>query len=122
MNFHEEKHMNRRSFILRLALPVSMASSMALSLTSCGGSDSDVSEKKSQSSSDCEDLSGLSESERMARDSFGYEVQAALPERSCTHCKLFIPAGKTSPCAGCLLFKGPVKPEGSCIQFAPKES
>ena len=114
--------MNRRSFIIRLALPVSMLSSMALFLSGCGGSKKDVSEKKSQISSDCEDLSGLSESERMARDSFGYEAQVALPERSCMHCKLFIPAGKTSPCAGCLLFKGPVKPEGSCIQFAPKDA
>lgn len=114
--------MNRRSFIFRLALPVSMLSSMPLFMAGCGGSNKDVPEKKSQTSSDCEDLSGLSESERMARDSFGYEAQAALPERSCMHCKLFIPPGKTSSCAGCLLFKGPVKPEGSCIQFAPKES
>lgn len=115
-------HMNRRTFIFRLSLPISMASSMIISLSGCGGEVKDMSEKKSETTTDCEDLSGLSESERMARDSFGYEAQAALPERSCMHCKLFIPPGKASTCGGCLLFKGAVKPEGSCIQFAPKES
>ena len=114
--------MHRRSFIFRLALPVSMASALLIAQSGCGEGAKEVSEKRSGTTTDCDDLSGLSESERMARESFGYEAQASLPERSCTHCKLLIPSGKTSPCAGCLLFKGPVKPEGSCIQFAPKDT
>lgn len=69
---------------------------------------------------DCTDLSTLTEEERAVRQQFGYESPSSSPDRQCQYCSLYILPSSEKPCAGCLLFKGPVQAEGSCIQFAAK--
>jgi hypothetical protein len=114
--------MRRRSFLLRLFIPVTMVLGLMTTHTACKDKGSEGDKDVPSGSSDCNDVSGLSEAERKVREGFGYEPVASLEERSCRHCKLFIPSSKEKPCGSCLLFKGPVTEQGSCIQFAPKES
>lgn len=70
---------------------------------------------------DCSDMRGVSDADRKAREALGYEAAATDPERRCSGCALYVPP-KDGGCAGCMLFKGPVLPEGSCIQFQPRPS
>lgn len=81
-----------------------------------GGERSDADVRKKEGPADCTDLQGLSEDDRSARAALGYEESASDPERRCGECALYIPP-KEGGCGGCMLFKGPVFAEGSCIQF-----
>lgn len=74
----------------------------------------------SQEKDDCNDLSVLTEDELKVRQQFGYEQPSASPDRLCQNCSLYLVPSAEMPCAGCLLFKGHVSAEGSCIQFAAK--
>jgi hypothetical protein len=114
--------MKRRSFLLRLSVHVSMMLGLSATQFSCKDQGSDNQKDTSPKDTDCSDLSGLTDAERTVRESFGYESVASISERSCRNCKLFLPPTKEKPCGSCLLFKGPVNEQGSCIQFAPKES
>ncbi len=85
------------------------------------GSTTEVAKPGTGQSPDCSDLRGVSDDDRKAREALGYESSATDPERRCSACALYVPP-KAGGCAGCMLFKGPIMPEGSCIQFQPRPS
>lgn len=54
------------------------------------------------------------------RTTLQYKDVAAIPEKHCSACQQFKP-GMYGECGGCNLFAGPVKPNGGCIGFAPRD-
>ena len=117
----KDKALTRKDFLLKISAP--MAALAGITVLSLGCSNGPAKEQQATATkpvTDCDDLSSLTEAERKAREQFGYERQSAVAERNCGNCSLFIIPAKGSTCGGCMLFKGPVRPEGSCIQFAPK--
>ena len=67
----------------------------------------------------CNDFSGVSESELDKRNKLGYVSMAAMPDKQCKTCKLYLPPRADEKCGGCMLFKGPVDANGSCTYWAP---
>jgi len=111
------RRMGRRQWIKALT---PLAGLMAAGYASgCSGADVGQGGRKTDAPPDCNDLKGLSDDDRKAREALGYEASATDPERRCSGCALYVPP-KEGACAGCMLFKGPVLPEGSCIQFQPR--
>jgi hypothetical protein len=76
-------------------------------------------EKETNSNNPCSDLANLSESELKARNKFNYIAESKDKTKTCDHCNLYIPSSDVS-CGTCMLFKGSVKPGGSCTYWAPK--
>jgi hypothetical protein len=66
----------------------------------------------------CDDLSKVSAEEISKRKKLAYVSQSPVEDKQCSNCNLFIPA-PDKPCGACLLFKGPVSPEGHCAYWAP---
>ena len=66
----------------------------------------------------CDDLSKVSADEILKRKKLAYVSQSPVENNHCGNCNLFIPA-PDKPCGACLLFKGPVSPEGHCAYWAP---
>jgi hypothetical protein len=90
-------------------------------LSSCQSQSSTTPELKGASAVDfCEDLSNVSETEKGKRKTFAYVDRSPVPDRLCGNCGLFILKASTQTCGECMLFKGPVKTAGHCIQWAPR--
>jgi len=66
----------------------------------------------------CDDLSKVSAEEIAKRKKLAYVSQSPVENNQCANCNLYIPAPE-KPCGACLLFKGPVSPEGHCAYWAP---
>jgi len=73
----------------------------------------------SQQKSPCDDLTGVSAEEIEKRKKLAYVSKTPIPDSHCSNCTLYIPPAKDKPCGGCMLFKGPVRPEGYCAYWAP---
>lgn len=67
----------------------------------------------------CDDLTGVSAEEVAKRKTLAYVNKTPIPDTQCSNCALYLPPGKDKPCGGCVLFKGPVRPEGYCAYWAP---
>jgi hypothetical protein len=67
----------------------------------------------------CDDLSGVSADEIEKRKKLAYVTKTPIPDSHCSNCTLYLPPAKDKPCGGCLLFKGPVRPDGYCAYWAP---
>ena len=65
---------------------------------------------------DCK--SPIDETSKGLRKTLQYKVKADVPEKNCKACAQYEP-GKYGDCGGCKLMTGPVRPEGSCLSFAP---
>ncbi len=120
----ENKDNSRRKFINKCLRTGSSFFGSALLLISCNTNDSPggKSEDKKQNTAEdsCNDLSGVSSVELEKRQKFGYIKKTIDPERFCGNCGLNLPAISGKDCGGCLLFKGPVSPDGYCIQYVAK--
>ena len=120
----ENRDYSRRKFINKCFSAGSLFFGGAIFLNSCNTNESSdkESENKKQSTSEdpCNDLSGVSSVELEKRQKFGYVKKSIDPERFCGNCGLHIPPVSEKDCGGCLLFKGPVSPDGYCIQYVAK--
>lgn len=75
--------------------------------------------EQAQQKNPCDDLTGVSAEEIEKRKKLAYVNKTPIPDSHCSNCTLYIPPGKDKPCGGCMLFKGPVRPEGYCAYWAP---
>lgn len=110
----------RRDFINRCFSAAGMFLGGSLVFSRCGSNNS-VKEEKSQAKPGqaCDDLSGVSPAELEKRQKFGYVSKSPDPDHFCDNCGLHIPPAN-SGCGGCMLFQGPVHPDGYCIQYVAK--
>lgn len=113
---------SRKTFLKKI-FGGSLAIAGFTTLAACNGSRTEKQApalKESPQKADCSDLSMLTADELKVRQQFGYESPSTSPDRQCQHCSLYFLASAEKPCAGCLLFNGPVSSDGSCMQFAAK--
>jgi hypothetical protein len=68
----------------------------------------------------CDDLSGVDPVDVEKRKALGYTNLSPIPDKPCNTCKLWIPEKEGQECGGCMLFAGPVSPEGHCTYWAPQ--
>ena len=67
----------------------------------------------------CDNLAGVPPADVEKRKSLGYTNLSPIPDNRCSNCQLFVPSKAGTDCGGCLLFAGPVSPEGYCTYWAP---
>jgi hypothetical protein len=123
------KGVSRRGFIQKMsALGLASLSASAV-LAGCGtddGGDSSSRDPSTTASTDleCNDLSGLSESEKERRaaqvDALQYVEQTERPDQNCANCLFYQQPTGGSECGGCQLFPGPVHPNGWCTTWQAK--
>jgi hypothetical protein len=116
----DNKEYPRRQFINRCFASATMFLGGSLIFARCG-SNNPVKEEKTQAKSGqpCDDLSDVSAQELEKRQKFGYVNKSPDPDHFCDNCGLHIPPSDKG-CGGCMLFKGPVHPDGYCIQYVAK--
>ncbi len=119
----KNKEYSRRKFISKCFGPGSIfLGGGALILSSCDSKKPPQGDKKETSAkSSCDDLSGVSKSEMKKRQTFAYVDKSPVPGNFCGNCSLYVPQADNSECGGCMLFKGPVRAAGHCIQYVAKE-
>lgn len=83
--------------------------------TPSGGGDT----KGGSTAMDCN--TEVDEASKTMRKTLQYKKEATDPAKRCSSCAQY-DAGKYGECGGCKLFTGPVRPNGGCLSFAPKEA
>ncbi|SDG92025.1 Tat (twin-arginine translocation) pathway signal sequence [Dyadobacter soli] len=111
---------NRRSF-LKNSLATGALAIGGLVYTQCAPTKKPAAAKAATPPADpCEDLTGVDPVDVQKRKSLGYTNKSPMPDSQCDNCKLWVPAQEGKECGGCLLFTGPVNPEGHCTYWAPR--
>lgn len=111
---------NRRTF-LRSCISAAALTGGGLAFTHCASSKKPQPAKAQTAQADpCSDLTGVDPTDVQKRKSLGYTNKSPLPDSQCDNCKLWVPAKEGKECGGCLLFTGPVNPEGHCTYWAPQ--
>lgn len=67
----------------------------------------------------CDDMTGVAPAELEKRKKLAYVPKSPIPDNTCSSCALYLPPAAGKACGGCALFKGPVRPGGSCAYWAP---
>jgi hypothetical protein len=125
--------MERKDFLKSIALG---AISSSVLLAACGGGNTPQQNntttpeatpeptpavpEASATSTNCNDLSGLTEAEINARNSVGYVEKTEDPAKNCGNCRFYQPGTQPNGCGGCQLFKGPVNEGGNCKSWFAK--
>ncbi|WP_179862167.1 high-potential iron-sulfur protein [Longibacter salinarum] len=121
------KGVSRRGFIQKLsALGLAGFGASAI-LAGCGGSDdsgSATSDTAASGNLQCDDLSGLTASERERRqtqvEALQYVEESETEGQYCDNCLFYQQPEEGSECGGCQLFPGPVNPKGWCNTWQAK--
>jgi hypothetical protein len=123
--------LSRKEFLKRLgALGLGVFGATSL-LNACGGGDKPAAEKPmaepktaepqmSAAEDPCGDLSGLTEAEINMRSQFKYVAQTPEAGKNCSNCALYIAPAEGAECGGCQIIKGPINPNGWCMQWVQK--
>lgn len=70
----------------------------------------------------CTDTSGLSADDIATRTTLKYVDQSMDQTKLCSGCQQFKPSQMSGACAGCVVVKGPIHPNGGCTVWAKKVS
>ena len=112
----------RRDFLQKCVQMTFMAPAAGLWLVGCASSKTGkkVNQKTAVTKANsCEDLADVPTVDVEKRKSLGYTSHSPIPDNHCSNCQLFVPPKAGLECGGCLLFAGPVSPEGYCTYWAP---
>jgi len=118
-----DKKNERRDFLQRclgLGITVSAGGLMAIG---CASQKKSTPAKKAVSAAaanPCDNLTGVDPVDVEKRKALGYSSLSPIPDKQCDNCKLWVPIKEGKECGGCLLFAGPVSPEGHCTYWAPQ--
>lgn len=126
-----KEKMTRRQFIHTTAAAGAGTLTLGLLLAGCkkdgagagGGNESSGAGSKEASGGaekSCNDVSGLTESEKKTRESLKYVDNSPMPDKNCLNCSLYLQPEAGEFCGGCSVLKGPVHPQGYCTAWAPK--
>jgi len=112
---------NRRAFLQKCLKSSLALSAGSLWMAGCRSARKNVANTSSPAAGNpCEDLTGVSPVDVEKRKALGYVSLSPMPDKQCDGCKLWIPVAEGKECGGCLLFTGPVAPEGNCTYWAPQ--
>ena len=125
----DENAISRRNFLQRMSLLGAVSIGAGSVLSACGGGsenadagDTDGGETDAASAEfSCTDTSGLTEQELATRQNLNYVDESPYPEKLCSNCQFFQPAGENE-CGGCTLIKGPIHPDGYCDSWVAKQA
>ncbi|HWV32786.1 MAG TPA: hypothetical protein VN038_24155 [Dyadobacter sp.] len=112
-----------RRIFLQKCCSLGMTGAGMVLLASCGSSKKTASKAatpKAAKENPCDDLTGVAPVDVEKRKALGYVNLAPSPDKQCNACKLWVPVAEGKECGGCLLFAGPVSPEGNCTYWAPQ--
>ncbi len=126
--------LSRRGFLGRaLALGAAGLGAPAL-LAACGGGENGAAGNGAAQggsaaggeadvvAAECAGFDQLTDQEMQMRQTLGYVDVTPDPDKLCTNCQFYETTyeggGADSPCGGCLLFAGPVAPDGYCNSWA----
>ena len=113
---------SRRRFIRRYFTIASAFVGVAGIAGACNQKQPDKSDGKTANAVDaCNDFSGVSESDRKAREKLAYVNESPMPDMTCSICNLWLPPQGNEKCGGCMLFKGPVYATGYCTYWTAKQ-
>lgn len=107
--------MNRKEFLRRSAALAGFVAVPGL-ITACGGSGS-----TELAADACNDLSGISDTEKKKRENLKYVAKSPEAGKQCSNCKFWQAPAEPGSCGGCTLFKGPVHPKGYCTSWFTNE-
>jgi hypothetical protein len=114
---------SRRAFILKLREVGQLSLALGVTFPGCGEKKT-IDEKKQITGGPpvdpCEDLTGVSDSDRALRQKLGYVKDSPIEDHRCDNCNLFLPPTNQPNCGGCMLFKGPVYLSAYCTYWAPR--
>lgn len=106
---------DRKQFLKQFGLAGVAAVGASSLLAACGGGSE--SQSNQQASGDpCRDTTGLSEQDMTMRRNLNYIDDTERPEERCDNCALY-KKPENGGCGGCLLFAGPVTPQGWCSSW-----
>ena len=88
-------------------------------LSGCGKKKEEPGEAK-EDSGPCNDLSGLTASEKETRVLYRYVANSPHEDKKCHLCNYFIPPAGGAPCGTCQVVKGPINPDGYCTSWVKK--
>lgn len=115
----DKRSYSRRVFIGK-CLGVSMLTAGGALISSCNNSESNKKEQEEISDrGNCDDLSNVSESELKKREMLSYVKVSIVPGAQCGNCANYLWPLPGRKCGGCVLFAGPVRFAGYCIQYRP---
>ncbi len=114
-----EQKNKRREFLQKCWHMTAVVPLAGLWLAGCGGAKKGRAAGNKPQTNPCEDLTGVPVVDAEKRKSLGYTSLSPIPDKQCNNCQLFIPQKEGAECGGCLLFAGPVSPEGYCTYWAP---
>lgn len=115
------KEKNRRAFLEKCWESSLAFSAGSIWITACRSTKKIVAKSGAPAAANpCEDLTGVSQVDVEKRNALGYVSLSPMPDKQCDGCKLWIPMPEGKECGGCLLFTGPVAPEGNCTYWAPR--
>ena len=118
----KEKNYSRKEFLSKCVHTGSILLGSLTLLDSCDDKKPASADKKESASKNvCEDFSSVSKAEMEKRAKFGYVDKSQVEGSFCGNCALFVPYKENQGCGDCLLFKGPVRQAGYCIQYAAKQ-
>ena len=101
---------SRRAFIQQLG--IGLGAGVLLAAVGCRRTESTVGQ--------CNDLSGVPETQRQMRQTLQYQATTPNPAKHCGNCKLYKAPAPGSSCGGCQLFQGPVELQGYCTGWQAK--
>ena len=121
---------SRKDFLKRISIFGAVAAGSSAVLTACGGGGdtstgdaaTDTATEPVAAADPCEDLSGLTDSDKQMRTTLVYVKEGQDPAKRCDNCQLYVVPAEGSSCGGCTLFKGPVHPSGYCNSWVVKMS
>lgn len=115
---------SRKDFLKRISIFGAVAAGSSAVLTACGGgtSTSETTTEPVAAADPCEDLTGLTDSDKQMRTTLVYVKESPDPAKLCSNCQLYVLPAEGSSCGGCTLFKGPVHPGGYCNSWVVKMS
>jgi hypothetical protein len=131
-----DQSLTRRDFILRVSALGAFATGSSALLAACGGGETQSGDETAapaeapeagapMAAASCDDLSGLSETERaqseQMRQTLQYTSTSTIEGKHCSNCALYIAPEGGAACGGCRLFPGPVSPNGYCNSWAPAQ-
>lgn len=115
------KKIDRKNFIKSTAALTFSGFGAITFLSGCGEKKEETGETK-ETSGPCNDLSGLSGSEKETRDLYRYVAHSPHEDKKCHLCNYFIQPAGGAPCGTCQIVKGPINPDGYCTSWVKKMS
>ncbi len=116
------RSLSRRDFLSRTLARGAAGLGLPAVLAACGGDGENgngqaAGTEAGLTAAECEGYDALTEADMDMRQSLEYVDNSPIPEQLCSNCQFYEPEASGPDCGGCLLFAGPVVPDGYCTSW-----